>query len=116
MGNLGISGDAAAIVLMFIMGIWIGLSFQKSLPRRRRWRRKGSDWQGWNEHYRNLAKAPEKLPDAADQLRTVMKADFKAQPLLNKSEARLLDGFSVAEGKALFDGREIEVRFMDNAG
>jgi hypothetical protein len=30
-----------------------------------------------------------KVPDAADQLRTVMKADFKAQPLLNKSEARL---------------------------
>jgi hypothetical protein len=31
----------------------------------------------------------EKKIDAADQLRTVMKADFKAQPLLNKSEARL---------------------------
>src|SRR5688572_4556436 len=33
-----------------------------------------------------LGLAPEKVPDAADQLRTVMKADFKAQPLLNKSE------------------------------
>ena len=32
---------------------------------------------------------PAKVPDAADQLRTVMKADFKPQPLLNKSEARL---------------------------
>jgi hypothetical protein len=31
----------------------------------------------------------EKVPDAADQLRTVMKADFKPQALLNKSEARL---------------------------
>ena len=31
----------------------------------------------------------EKVPDAADQLRTVMKADFKPQSLLNKSEARL---------------------------
>jgi hypothetical protein len=30
-----------------------------------------------------------KVPDAADQLRTVMKAEFKAQPLLNRSEARL---------------------------
>jgi hypothetical protein len=30
-----------------------------------------------------------KVPDAADQLRTVMNADFKAQALLNKSEARL---------------------------
>jgi hypothetical protein len=32
---------------------------------------------------------PAKVPDAADQLRTVMKAAFTAQPLLNKSEARL---------------------------
>ena len=29
------------------------------------------------------------VPDAADQLRTVMKADFKPQALLNKSETRL---------------------------
>lgn len=30
--------------------------------------------------------------------------------------ARLLDGFEVGEGRFLLDGREIEVRFMDNAG
>jgi hypothetical protein len=30
--------------------------------------------------------------------------------------ARLLDGFSVADGVALFDGAPIEVRYMDNAG
>jgi hypothetical protein len=30
--------------------------------------------------------------------------------------ARLLDGFAVGEGKMLFDGREIEVRYCDNAG
>jgi hypothetical protein len=29
--------------------------------------------------------------------------------------ARLLDGFSVAEGVAMFDGAPIEVRYMDNA-
>jgi hypothetical protein len=29
--------------------------------------------------------------------------------------ARLLDGYSEAGGKSLFDGREIEVRPMDNA-
>ena len=29
--------------------------------------------------------------------------------------ARLLDGFSVSEGVAMFDGAPIEVRFMDNA-
>lgn len=29
--------------------------------------------------------------------------------------ARLLDGFAADEGRVLFDGREIEVRFLDNA-
>jgi Protein of unknown function (DUF2726) len=33
--------------------------------------------------------APAKPPDAADQLRTVMGADFTIQPLLNSSEARV---------------------------
>jgi hypothetical protein len=32
---------------------------------------------------------PGRVPDAADQLRTVMRADFKPQALLNKSETRL---------------------------
>jgi hypothetical protein len=30
--------------------------------------------------------------------------------------ARLLDGFAVDEGKALFDGKPLEVRYFDNAG
>ena len=30
--------------------------------------------------------------------------------------ARLLDGFAVSEGRPLFDGKPVEVRFMDNAG
>lgn len=30
--------------------------------------------------------------------------------------ARLLDGFSVAEGRPLFGGQEVEVRYIDNAG
>ena len=52
-----------------------------------RWKKKGDVTTGpWAA---KLGLAPEKVPDAADQLRTVMKADFKAQPLLNKSEARL---------------------------
>ena len=29
--------------------------------------------------------------------------------------ARLLDGFELRDGRPLIDGREIEVRFMDNA-
>ena len=31
----------------------------------------------------------DRVPDAADQLRIVMQSEFKARPLLNKSEARL---------------------------
>ena len=30
--------------------------------------------------------------------------------------ARLLDGFEVREGRPMIDGREVEVRLMDNAG
>ncbi len=30
--------------------------------------------------------------------------------------ARLLDGFAVEEGRVLFDGQEVEVRYLDNAG
>jgi hypothetical protein len=29
--------------------------------------------------------------------------------------ARMLDGFSIEDGRPLFDGQEIEVRFLDNA-
>ena len=30
--------------------------------------------------------------------------------------ARLLDGFSIEEGRVIFDGKPIELRFFDNAG
>jgi hypothetical protein len=30
--------------------------------------------------------------------------------------ARMLDGFEVRQGKAVLDGQEVEVRFLDNAG
>jgi hypothetical protein len=30
--------------------------------------------------------------------------------------ARLLDGFSVEQGRALIDGKPVEVRYLDNAG
>jgi hypothetical protein len=54
--------------------------------RRRRWRQKdSSSWRYQPKH----DQLPLRVPDAADQLRIVMKADFNAQRLLNKSEARL---------------------------
>ena len=53
---------------------------------RRRWQsRSGTQFAVHPRHDPLLDRAP----DAADQLRTVMRADFKPQALLNKSEARL---------------------------
>jgi hypothetical protein len=82
------------IILLLFLGALIGIQVERIVSRQRRaeWKRRKASragWSGWNEHYRKLAAAPERSMDAADQLRTVMKADFKAQPLLNKSEARL---------------------------
>ena len=62
--------------------------------KRRRWRGSGrADWQRRRDTVLRFPPkhdfAPGRVPDAADQLRTVMKAEFKAQRLLNKSEARL---------------------------
>jgi len=61
--------------------------------KRRRWRSSGR----WNRPGRAKVyqfqprhdAIPGRVPDAADQLRTVMKAEFKPQALLNKSETRL---------------------------
>jgi hypothetical protein len=65
--------------------------------RRAAWRAKnGSRWEKnsrgkvaagpWTP---KLDAAPAKVPDAADQLRTVMGAEFTVQPLLNRSEAKV---------------------------
>jgi len=82
-----------SLIAVLFVGAVIGIYVEKFVrwENRRKWhRRKGRGWKGWNEHYRKLAYAKaEPVVDAADQLRTVMKADFKAQPLLNKSETRL---------------------------
>lgn len=52
-----------------------------------RWQKKGSVRAGpWSPRPDPV---PAKVPTAAQQLHTVMQAEFRAQPLLNKSEARL---------------------------
>jgi hypothetical protein len=72
-------GILAFILAMHIMGHRFG-------PKKRRGRRKrDSDWRYQPRH----DTIPPRVPDAADQLRTVMRAEFKAQRLLNKSETRL---------------------------
>jgi len=92
------SSDTIMLVAMLAFGVFIGIRLEKEFAKQRRaeWRKrnkqgptkKGDVTEGpWAA---KLGLAPEKkAPDAADQLRTVMKAEFRAQPLLNKSEARL---------------------------
>ena len=79
-----------AIMLLFV-GVLAGMQLQKIVwqlrpKRRRNWNDRRGKVLDFKPRHDAL---PAKSVDAADQLRTVMKADFKAQPLLNKSEARL---------------------------
>jgi hypothetical protein len=79
------------LVAILLVGAMIGMGIEKfdRWQKRRRWQQR-QQRQGKVSPFKPRADAiPKKAPDAADQLRTVMKADFKAQPLLNKSEARL---------------------------
>ena len=80
------------IAVLFV-GAMIGIGIEKydRWQKRRRWQERQGR-QGKVVPFGPKADAlAAKIPDAADQLRTVMKADFKAQPLLNKSEARLFN-------------------------
>jgi len=90
------SSDTIALIVMLAFGVFVGMRLEQEFAKQRRaeWRKK----KGWDNKddvstgplAAKLGLVPEKkVPDAADQLRTVMKADFKSQPLLNKSEARL---------------------------
>ena len=78
------------IVLFVIALAWIEGKLKRK--RRRRWR--GLRWEKTDRgKVYPFQPKPDALlaraMDAADQLRAVMRADFKPQPLLNKSEARL---------------------------
>jgi uncharacterized protein DUF2726 len=91
------SPDMIAMIVMLVVGAFIGVQFEKAMTRQRRaewqkrnksgWKKKGEAATGpWTL---KPGAVPAKPVDPVDQLRTVMKAEFKAQPLLNKSEARL---------------------------
>jgi hypothetical protein len=91
------SSDTIALIAMLAFGVFVGMRLEKEFAKQRRaeWRKRNPQAPGKKGDVADgpwaskLGLAPTKVPDAADQLRTVMKADFKAQPLLNKSEARL---------------------------
>jgi hypothetical protein len=82
-------------VLPLAVGVIVVLFAFALLERRfgKRRKRRSGRWDGSRRGrvvpFQRPDAASGKLPDAADQLRTVMQAEFTAQPLLNKSEARL---------------------------
>jgi hypothetical protein len=90
--------DTVVLFAIFAVGAFVGMRLEGFLAKQRRaawkkrnagkWDKRGGD--GNVSPFQPKADAlPAKVPDAADQLRTVMLADFTAQPLLNNSEARL---------------------------
>ena len=78
-------------VILFVIALaWV----EGKLKRKRRGRWRGSRWDRADRgkvypFQPRHDPPPDRAMDAADQLRAVMRADFKAQALLNKSEARL---------------------------
>jgi hypothetical protein len=84
------------VAILFVGGVF-GIGIEKFVAGQKRaeWRRRNAH--RWKKPQTQVHAGPwgakaepaPKVPDAADQLRTVMKADFKPQRLLNKSEARL---------------------------
>lgn len=74
-------------ILAFIFALTV-LEAKFGRKKRGRWRR-SSDWRRDRGKVVPFGPRHDAVPDAADQLRTVMQADFKPQPLLNKSETRL---------------------------
>jgi len=78
------------------VGVFVGMTIERSLSdiRRQTWRKRNR-WR-WKRKRSSTSeskpwqpKAVPNQPDAADQLRIVMAANFTVQSLLNKSEARV---------------------------
>ena len=86
------------LIAILFVGAFVGMQVERLLAKQRRaaWKRRNAGkWEKRGRDGKALPFQPKadalpgKVPDAADQLRTVMRADFTAQPLLNNSEARL---------------------------
>lgn len=84
------------LIGVLAVGAFFGIVAEQftSKLRRRKWRQ--GNRTPWQRKARPASvtpgawqTGPAKQPDAADQLRTVMGADFTIQPLLNRSEARV---------------------------
>jgi hypothetical protein len=89
-----------SLIAVLFVGALMGMTVEQLVSKQRReawkkrnahrWQKKGGSSVTPLQAKLNAATATSgQVPDAADQLRTVMRADFTVQPLLNKSEARL---------------------------
>src|SRR5829696_4588761 len=89
------------LIVVLLVGAFVGMAVERFLSnmRRQAWREKNRwRWERKRSGSSNVASGPwppkadpasPKPPDAADQLRIVMGANFTVQPLLNKSEVRV---------------------------
>ena len=94
---LALIDEPLSLIAVLFVGALLGMTVEQFVSKQRReaWKRRNAG--KWKGNRKNGAPGwtpkpdalPAKMPDAADQLRTVMLADFTAQPLLNKSEARV---------------------------
>jgi len=96
---LALIDEPLSLLAVLFVGALFGVMVEQFVSKQKReaWKRRNAGrWKGkrttsaaagpWTPKPDAL---PAKVPDAADQLRTVMLADFTPQPLLNKSEARV---------------------------
>jgi hypothetical protein len=86
-----------SLIAVLFVGAVIGMALEQAVARQKRaaWRKRN----GWRWDKKAPAKAgpwnakpdrtPERVTDAADQLRIVMQSDFRRQRLLNTSEVRV---------------------------
>ena len=95
---LALIDEPLSLLAVLFVGAMFGVMVEQFVSKQRReaWKRKNAgQWKGKRKNGAAGPWSPKpdavpgKMPDAADQLRTVMQADFTMQPLLNKSEARV---------------------------
>lgn len=87
------SANASWLIFLVVFVFALKALEAKFMPKKRRWQRSSR----WDQGERGKVYPfqpkhdgqPDRAPDAADQLRTVMNAEFRPQPLLNKSETKL---------------------------
>jgi len=89
-----------SLMAVLFVGALAGMTVEQFIAKQRRaaWREKKKASGSGKPARRRVAAGPwspkpdavpSKIPDAADQLRTVMGAEFTVQPLLNRSEAKV---------------------------